>query len=56
MKMTSLSVRTPEGNNGRVLTSAEDFLFRYDEDALPAMAISLSMPATFVLTCGYAGF
>ena len=44
MKMTSLSVGTPEGNSGRIFTSAEDFLFRYDEDALPAMAISLSMP------------
>ena len=33
-----------EGSSGRLLTSAQDFLFRCDEDALPAMAISLSMP------------
>lgn len=44
MKMTSLKVSTPEGSSGRVLTSAEDFIFRYDEDALPNMAISLTMP------------
>jgi serine/threonine-protein kinase HipA len=44
MKMTALKVSTPEGSSGRVLTSGEDFIFRYHEDALPAMAISLSMP------------
>jgi serine/threonine-protein kinase HipA len=44
MKMTSLNVSTPEGASGRVLTSADDFIFRYHEDALPGMAISLSMP------------
>ena len=44
MKMTSLKVSTPEGSSGRILTSAEDFIFRYDEDALPNMAISLTMP------------
>lgn len=35
MKMTSLKVSTPEGSSGRILTSVEDFIFRYDEDALP---------------------
>ena len=44
MKMTSLKVSTPEGSSGRILISAEDFIFRYDEDALPNMAISLTMP------------
>lgn len=44
MKMTSLKVSTPEGNSGRLLTNAEGFTFRYHEDALPGMAISLSMP------------
>lgn len=44
MKMTSLIVKTPEGYSGRILTSAADFVFRYDEDALPNMAISLAMP------------
>nr|WP_258697644.1 HipA N-terminal domain-containing protein [Pseudomonas sp. B21-015] len=44
MKMASLKVSTPEGSSGRILTSAEDFIFRYDEDALPNMAISLTMP------------
>ncbi|MCU1749325.1 type II toxin-antitoxin system HipA family toxin [Pseudomonas sp. 6D_7.1_Bac1] len=44
MKMTSLKVSTPEGSSGRILTHAEGFIFRYHEDALPGMAISLSMP------------
>lgn len=44
MKMTSLKVSTPEGASGRILTSAEEFIFRYHEDASPNMAISLSMP------------
>ncbi|VVP70823.1 hypothetical protein PS918_01073 [Pseudomonas fluorescens] len=44
MKMTSLKVDTPEGISGRILTSAEDFIFRYHEDALPGAAISLTMP------------
>ncbi|WP_416236022.1 type II toxin-antitoxin system HipA family toxin [Pseudomonas mandelii] len=42
--MASLSVSTPEGNSGRILTSAADFIFRYDEQAQPGAAISLSMP------------
>lgn len=44
MKMTSLKVSTPEGSSGRILTSVEDFIFRYDEEALSSMAISLTMP------------
>lgn len=42
--MTTLKVDTPEGASGRVFTSAEDFVFRYQEDALSAAAISLTMP------------
>jgi hypothetical protein len=38
MKMTSLKVSTPEGNSGRILTSAEDFIFRYDDVATTASA------------------
>lgn len=44
MKMASLKVSTPEGFSGRVLTSADDFIFRYQEDASVNVAISLSMP------------
>ncbi|WP_223513789.1 type II toxin-antitoxin system HipA family toxin [Pseudomonas sp. GL-R-26] len=44
MKMTSLKVSTPEGHSGRILTSGDDYIFRYQEDALPNTAISLSMP------------
>lgn len=44
MKMTSLKVSTPEGRSGRLFSDAEDFTFRYLEDASPEMAISLSMP------------
>ncbi|HEF4758871.1 TPA: type II toxin-antitoxin system HipA family toxin [Pseudomonas putida] len=44
MKTTSLKVDTPEGVSGRILTSVEDFIFRYHEDALPTAAISLTMP------------
>jgi serine/threonine-protein kinase HipA len=44
MKMTSLKVSTPEGYSGRLFSDAEGFTFRYHEDALPEMAISLSMP------------
>jgi hypothetical protein len=44
MKMSSLQVSTPEGNSGRLFSDAEDFTFRYHEDASPPMAISLSMP------------
>lgn len=42
--MASLNVSTPEGNSGRIFTSAGDFIFRYDERAQPGTSISLSMP------------
>ncbi|MCP1499538.1 hypothetical protein J2Y86_004245 [Pseudomonas migulae] len=41
MKMTSLIVNTPEGYSGRVLTSAADFVFRYDAEAMHGEAVSL---------------
>lgn len=44
MKMTSLKVSTPEGASGRLFGDSEDYTFRYHADALPEMAISLSMP------------
>lgn len=44
MKMTSLKVSTPEGRSGSLFSDAEDFTFRYHDDASPEMAISLSMP------------
>lgn len=44
MKMISLKVSTPEGHSGRILTSGDYYIFRYQEDALPNTAISLSMP------------
>ncbi|KIF61051.1 type II toxin-antitoxin system HipA family toxin [Pseudomonas fluorescens] len=44
MKMTSLKVSTPEGHSGRLFSDGEDFTFRYHDDALPDLAISLSMP------------
>ncbi|CAI8728957.1 serine/threonine-protein kinase HipA [Pseudomonas sp. IT-P258] len=44
MKMTSLKVSTPEGHSGRILTSGDNYIFRYLEDALPNTSISLSMP------------
>ena len=44
MKLTSLVVSTPQGSSGHVLTSAADFIYRYDTGALPDRAISLTMP------------
>ncbi|PQP04863.1 phosphatidylinositol kinase [Pseudomonas frederiksbergensis] len=44
MKMSSLKVSTPEGRSGRLFSDAEDFTFRYHDDASLEMAISLSMP------------
>jgi serine/threonine-protein kinase HipA len=41
---TVLQVATPEGDSGKILTSAGDYLFRYHEDAKPQAAISLLMP------------
>ncbi len=40
----SLRVHTPQGESGSVLMSANDYLFRYDDNALAQSAISLSMP------------
>jgi len=39
-----LQVATPEGDSGKILTSAGDYLFRYHEDAKAQAAISLLMP------------
>lgn len=45
MTSGSLRVDTPQGDSGSVLTSADDYLFRYVDTAGPACAISLTMPA-----------
>ncbi|KPW29782.1 Uncharacterized protein ALO59_02565 [Pseudomonas amygdali pv. mellea] len=42
--MTTLQVATPEGESGRILSSAGDYLFRYHHDARTQAAISLLMP------------
>lgn len=39
-----LQVATPEGESGRILRSAGDYLFRYHEEAKAQAAISLLMP------------
>lgn len=39
-----LQVTTPQGNSGKILRSASDYLFRYPEDASAQTAISLLMP------------
>lgn len=39
-----LQVATPQGDSGKIVTSASDYLFRYHEDAMPQTAISLLMP------------
>lgn len=39
-----LQVATPEGDSGKILTSAGDYRFRYREDAEAKAAISLLMP------------
>lgn len=39
-----LQVATPQGDSGKILTSAGDYLFRYHEDAHARAAISLLMP------------
>lgn len=39
-----LQVATPEGDSGKILTSAGDYLFRYHEAAQAQAAISLLMP------------
>ncbi|SDW37337.1 HipA N-terminal domain-containing protein [Pseudomonas syringae] len=42
--MTALQVATPEGESGRILSNAGDYLFRYHDDARPQAAVSLLMP------------
>ncbi|WP_460134531.1 type II toxin-antitoxin system HipA family toxin [Pseudomonas sp. S1_E04] len=44
MTSGSLRVHTPQGDSGSVLTSADDYLFRYIDTARPHCAISLTMP------------
>lgn len=44
MNNQSLRVHTPQGESGSVLTAADDYLFRYGDNALTQSAISLSMP------------
>ena len=39
-----LQVTTPQGDSGKILRSAADYLFRYHEDASAQAAISLLMP------------
>lgn len=41
---TVLQVSTPEGDSGRILSSAGNYLFRYQENARAQAAISLLMP------------
>lgn len=40
----TLQVATPEGQSGKILNSAGDYLFRYHDDAKAQAAISLLMP------------
>lgn len=44
MNSPHLRVRTPQGESGSVLMSANDYLFRYGENTLAQSAVSLSMP------------
>jgi serine/threonine-protein kinase HipA len=44
MTTTALKVGTPEGDSGRILTSADDYIFRYGEEANARAAVSLLMP------------
>lgn len=44
MNSPHLRVHTPQGESGRVLMSADDYLFRYDDRTLAHSAVSLSMP------------
>jgi len=44
MKMSSLKVRTPQGDSGRLVHRDADYLFRYQEEVGPEAAISLLMP------------
>ncbi|KPB84251.1 Uncharacterized protein ALO54_03226 [Pseudomonas syringae pv. philadelphi] len=42
--MTTLQVAAPQGESGRILSSAGDYLFRYHHDASTQAAVSLLMP------------
>lgn len=44
MNSPTLHVRTPQGDSGSVLLSADDYLFRYSDSAKAQSAVSLSMP------------
>lgn len=44
MNSPTLRVHTPQGDSGSVRVGAEDYLFRYSDEAKAASAISLSMP------------
>lgn len=43
MRATTLTVATPEGDGGHILTRAEDYIFRNGEETNPRAAISLLM-------------
>ncbi|WP_017738794.1 type II toxin-antitoxin system HipA family toxin [Pseudomonas sp. CBZ-4] len=44
MNNPSLRVHTPQGESGSVLVSANDYLFRYSDNAQAKSAVSLTMP------------
>ena len=44
MNNLSLRVHTPQGESGSVLVSADDYLFRYNDNAQATSAVSLTMP------------
>lgn len=44
MNSTRLRVHTPQGESGSVLMGADDYLFRYSDDAQPKSSVSLTMP------------
>lgn len=44
MNNPSLRVHTPQGESGSVLMSADDYLFRYSDNAQATSAVSLTMP------------
>ena len=44
MNNPSLRVHTPQGESGSVLVSADDYLFRYNDNAQATSAVSLTMP------------
>lgn len=44
MNITSLQVRTPQGNSGSLRRGSADYIFRYNDQASSAAALSLLMP------------